>query len=300
MNSFWIMLTGALVAASCGFLGCFLILRRMAMLGDAISHAILPGIVIAFLFSGSRETLPMLIGAAVVGLLTVFFVQLLHQSGVKSDAAIGVTFTALFSVGVVLVSLYAQQVDLDLDCVLYGEIAYVPWDTWEWGGMDMGPRAVWAVGGVFLISLLVVGLFFKQFKLCSFDPAMAAAVGIPVLLFHYLLMTLVSLTTVASFESVGAILVVAMLVVPGATAYLLTDRLHVMLFISMGIGVLCSVFGYMIASWLDSSIAGAMTAVSGVLFLLAFLFSPRHGVVAKAIAQRRVRVQNRQTKPASH
>lgn len=300
MNSFWIMLTGALVAASCGFLGCFLILRRMAMLGDAISHAILPGIVIAFLFSGSRETLPMLIGAAVVGLLTVFFVQLLHQSGVKSDAAIGVTFTALFSVGVVLVSLYAQQVDLDLDCVLYGEIAYVPWDTWEWGGMDMGPRAVWAVGGVFLISLLVVGLFFKQFKLCSFDPAMAAAVGIPVLLFHYLLMTLVSLTTVASFESVGAILVVAMLVVPGATAYLLTDRLHVMLFISMGIGVLCSVFGYMLASWLDSSIAGAMTAVSGVLFLLAFLFSPRHGVVAKAIAQRRVRVQNRQTKPASH
>ncbi|WP_035300178.1 metal ABC transporter permease [Brevibacillus thermoruber] len=300
MNSFWIMLTGALVAASCGFLGCFLILRRMAMLGDAISHAILPGIVIAFLFSGSRETLPMLIGAAVVGLLTVFFVQLLHQSGVKSDAAIGVTFTALFSVGVVLVSLYAQQVDLDLDCVLYGEIAYVPWDTWEWGGMDMGPRAVWAVGGVFLISLLVVGLFFKQFKLCSFDPAMAAAVGIPVVLFHYLLMTLVSLTTVASFESVGAILVVAMLVVPGATAYLLTDRLHVMLFISMGIGVLCSVFGYMIASWLDSSIAGAMTAVSGVLFLLAFLFSPRHGVVAKAIAQRRVRVQNRQTKPASH
>lgn len=300
MNSFWIMLTGALVAASCGFLGCFLILRRMAMLGDAISHAILPGIVIAFLFSGSRETLPMLIGAAVVGLLTVFFVQLLHQSGVKSDAAIGVTFTALFSVGVVLVSLYAQQVDLDLDCVLYGEIAYVPWDTWEWGGMDMGPRAVWAVGGVFLISLLVVGLFFKQFKLCSFDPAMAAAVGIPVVLFHYLLMTLVSLTTVASFESVGAILVVAMLVVPGAAAYLLTDRLHVMLFISMGIGVLCSVFGYMLASWLDSSIAGAMTAVSGVLFLLAFLFSPRHGVVAKAIAQRRVRVQNRQTNPASH
>ncbi|TRY26319.1 metal ABC transporter permease [Brevibacillus sp. LEMMJ03] len=300
MNSFWIMLTGALVAASCGFLGCFLILRRMAMLGDAISHAILPGIVIAFLFSGSRETLPMLIGAAVVGLLTVFFVQLLHQSGVKSDAAIGVTFTALFSVGVVLISLYAQQVDLDLDCVLYGEIAYVPWDTWEWGGMDMGPRAVWAVGGVFLISLLVVGLFFKQFKLCSFDPAMAAAVGIPVVLFHYLLMTLVSLTTVASFESVGAILVVAMLVVPGATAYLLTDRLHVMLFISMGIGVLCSVFGYMLASWLDSSIAGAMTAVSGVLFLLAFLFSPRHGVVAKAIAQRRVRVQNRQTNPASH
>lgn len=260
------------------------------MLGDAISHAILPGIVLAFLFSGSRDILPMLIGAIVIGLITVFIVQMLSQSGVKSDAAIGVTFTSLFSVGVVLVSLYTQQVDLDLDCVLYGEIAYVPWDTWQLGGTDMGPRALWGVGGVFLFSLLVIGLFFKQFKLCSFDPALAAAIGIPVMLFHYLLMTLVSLTTVAAFESVGAILVVAMLVVPSATAYLLTDRLHVMLFISMGVGVLSAVLGYFLASWLDSSIAGAMTAVAGLLFLLAFLFSPHHGLICKMVARRKVQL----------
>ncbi|RNB89286.1 metal ABC transporter permease [Brevibacillus nitrificans] len=290
MNSFWIILTGSLVAASCGFLGCFLILRRMAMLGDAISHAILPGIVLAFLFSGSREILPMLMGAAIIGLITVFIVQMLHQSGVKSDAAIGVTFTALFSVGVVLVSLYTQQVDLDLDCVLYGEIAYVPWDTWQFGGMDMGPRALWGVGGVFLFSLLIIGLFFKQFKLCAFDPALAAAIGIPVVLFHYLLMTLVSLTTVAAFESVGAILVVAMLVVPSATAYLLTDRLHIMLFISMAVGVLSAILGYFFASWLDSSIAGAMTAVAGLLFFLAFLFSPRHGMISKMVARKKIHI----------
>ncbi|WP_301170575.1 metal ABC transporter permease [Brevibacillus nitrificans] len=290
MNSFWIILTGSLVAASCGFLGCFLILRRMAMLGDAISHAILPGIVLAFLFSGSREILPMLMGAAIIGLITVFIVQMLHQSGVKSDAAIGVTFTALFSVGVVLVSLYTQQVDLDLDCVLYGEIAYVPWDTWQFGGMDMGPRALWGVGGVFLFSLLIIGLFFKQFKLCAFDPALAAVIGIPVVLFHYLLMTLVSLTTVAAFESVGAILVVAMLVVPSATAYLLTDRLHIMLFISMAVGVLSAIIGYFFASWLDSSIAGAMTAVAGLLFFLAFLFSPRHGMISKMVARKKIHI----------
>ncbi|MED1794153.1 metal ABC transporter permease [Brevibacillus nitrificans] len=290
MNSFWIILTGSLVAASCGFLGCFLILRRMAMLGDAISHAILPGIVLAFLFSGSREILPMLMGAAIIGLITVFIVQMLHQSGVKSDAAIGVTFTALFSVGVVLVSLYTQQVDLDLDCVLYGEIAYVPWDTWQFGGMDMWPRALWGVGGVFLFSLLIIGLFFKQFKLCAFDPALAAAIGIPVVLFHYLLMTLVSLTTVAAFESVGAILVVAMLVVPSATAYLLTDRLHIMLFISMVVGVLSAIIGYFFASWLDSSIAGAMTAVAGLLFFLAFLFSPRHGMISKMVARKKIHI----------
>lgn len=290
MNAFWIILTGSLVAASCGFLGCFLILRRMAMLGDAISHAILPGIVIAFLLSGSREIMPMLIGAAVVGLITVLIVQLLSHHGVRTDAAIGVTFTALFSVGVILISLFTAQVDLDLDCVLYGEIAYVPWDTWQWAGIDMGPRAAWGVGGVFLLSLLVIGLFFKQFKLCSFDPALAAAIGIPVVFFHYLLMTLVSLTTVAAFESVGAILVVAMLVVPSATAYLLTDKLHCMLWNSMGVGVLCAVFGYALASWLDSSIAGAMTAVSGSLFLLAFLLSPRHGLVTRAWTRRKIKV----------
>jgi manganese/zinc/iron transport system permease protein len=288
MNSFWIILTGALVASSCGFLGCFLILRRMAMLGDAISHAVLPGIVLAFLLTGTRDSLPMVIGASALGLLTVFLVQTLHQSGVKSDAAIGVTFTSLFSVGVILVSLYTQQVDLDLDCVLYGEIAYVPWNTWEIGSLSLGPLAVWQVGIVFLISLAVIGLFYKQFKLCAFDPAMAAAVGIPVALFHYLLMGLVSMTTVASFESVGAILVVAMLVVPSATAYLLTDRLHVMLLLSIVIGTLCSVLGYGLATWLDSSIAGAMTAVAGFLFLLAFLFSPRHGLVFKKWAQRRI------------
>ncbi|WP_139489559.1 metal ABC transporter permease [Brevibacillus dissolubilis] len=289
MNSFWIILTGSLVAASCGFLGCFLILRRMAMLGDAISHSVLPGIVLAFLLSESRDTLPMLIGATAIGLITVFIIQTLHASGVKSDAAIGVTFTALFSVGVVLVSMYTDKVDLDLDCVLYGEIAYVPWDTLTFAGMEIGPRAVWGIGSVFLLSLVTVWLFFKQFKICAFDPAMAAAVGIPVMLFHYILMGLVSLTTVASFESVGAILVVAMLVVPSATAYLLTDRLSVMLGVSMLIGVLCSVFGYWLATWLDTSIAGAMTVVAGGLFLLALLFSPKYGVVAKVISQRRLR-----------
>ncbi|WP_068791931.1 metal ABC transporter permease [Brevibacillus laterosporus] len=294
MNSFWIILTGSLVAATCGFLGCFLILRRMAMLGDAISHAILPGIALAFLITNSRETLPMLIGAGAFGLLTVFLIQLFRNSGVKSDAAIGVTFTALFSIGVVIISLFSSQVDLDLDCVLYGEIAYVPWDTLTIGDLDLGPRAVWGIGIVFLVSLLVISLFYKQFKLCTFDPAMAAAIGIPVALFHYLLMGLVSMATVASFESVGAILVVAMLVVPGATAYLLTDRLPVMLGLSMLIGVLCSALGYALATWLDSSIAGAMTVIAGLLFALAFIFSPGYGLISKLLARRSLRVSEQE------
>lgn len=291
MSDLWIMLTGALIASSCGFLGCFLVLRRMAMLGDAISHAILPGIVIAFLITGSRDPLPMLIGAAIFGLLCTIVIQLLRNQGVQADAAMSVTFTALFAVGVILISLFTQQIDLDLDCVLYGEIAYVPYDTWIWNGIDLGPRALWGAGAAFTLSLLVVGLFYKQFKLTSFDPALAAAIGIPVAIFHYLLMGLVSVTTVAAFESVGAILVVAMLIVPAATAYLLTERLGIMLGLSVMIGIACSFGGYLLAIALDASIAGCMTIVAGGLFTLALLFSPRQGIITRWLIRRKIRAE---------
>ncbi|MBP1154347.1 MULTISPECIES: metal ABC transporter permease [unclassified Paenibacillus] len=288
MNDFWIILTAVLVACSCSLLGCFLVLRRMAMIGDAISHSVLPGIVIAFLISGSKDSLFMMIGAAVFGLITVYLIQWFHQNGVQSDAAIGVVFTALFAVGVVLVSLYSRQVHLDLDHVLFGEIMFVPWERWMVGEIDLGPKAVWVLGFVLTLSSLLIGLFYKQFKICAFDPAMAAAAGIPVALFHYLLMGLVSVTTVASFESVGAILVVGLLVVPAATAYLLTERLSRMIFYSMGIGALSAVSGYYISVLLDASIAGCMITMAGILFVVALLFSPTHGVVWRKLRQKRL------------
>jgi manganese/zinc/iron transport system permease protein len=293
MNDLWIILTGMLVASACGILGCFLVLRRMTMIGDAISHSVLPGIVIAFLLSGTRDSLAMMLGASIIGLLTVFLIQMFHQSGVQSDASIGVVFTALFALGVVLVSLYTRQVDLDLDCVLYGEIAYTPLNTLTLFGVDVGPKAIWSVGLVLLVILVCIGLFYKQFKLCAFDPALAAALGIPVAFFHYLLMGLVSMTTVASFESVGAILVVGMLVAPAATAYLLTERLGTMIAISVGIGMASSVLGYSMAVLLDASIAGCMITVAGALFVLAFLFSPTHGVVVKFMRNRRLSSEGR-------
>ncbi|WFA85105.1 metal ABC transporter permease [Paenibacillus amylolyticus] len=279
MATFWIILTAVLVSSACAILGCFLILRRMALVGDAISHAVLPGIAIAFLWSGSRDSLWMLLGATVFGLLTVFFIQSLQAGGLSSDASIGIVFTALFAVGVILISLNAQHIDLDLDCVLFGEIAYVQWDTLTLGGTDVGPRAVWMLGITLLVILVVIGLFYKQFKLCAFDPALAAACGIPVVLFHYLLMGLVSMTSVASFESVGSILVVGMLIVPAATAYLLTDSLGKMILYAVLIGAASSVGGYIMAYVLDASIAGCMVAVAGILFVLALLLSPKHGIV---------------------
>lgn len=282
-DSLWIILTGVLAAGACALVGCFLVLRRMAMLGDAISHAVLPGIAIAFLLSGSRAPLPMLLGAGALGVLTTFAIETLHRRGrLQQDASIGVTFTWLFALGVILITLYAGQVDLDQECVLYGEIAYVPLDQWVTGaGTVLGPRAVWTLGTLFLLNLTFVVVGYKELKVTAFDPALATSLGISATLWHYLLMGMVSLTTVGAFESVGAILVVAMLVVPASTAYLLTERLSRMLVLAVLLGATSSVGGYLVASWMNGSIAGAIAVVAGAQFVLALLFSPTRGVLAR-------------------
>lgn len=282
-DSLWIILTGVLAAGACALVGCFLVLRRMAMLGDAISHAVLPGIAIAFLLSGSRAPLPMLLGAGALGVLTTFAIETLHRRGrLQQDASIGVTFTWLFALGVILITLYAGQVDLDQECVLYGEIAYVPLDQWVTeGGAVLGPRAIWTLGTLFLLNLTFVVVGYKELKVTAFDPALATSLGISATLWHYLLMGMVSLTTVGAFESVGAILVVAMLVVPASTAYLLTERLSRMLVLAVLLGATSSVGGYLVASWMNGSIAGAIAVVAGAQFVLALLFSPTRGVLAR-------------------
>ena len=285
MNDLYIILTAALVSTSCALLGCFLILRKMAMVGDAISHAVLPGIVLAFLISGSRDSVTMLIGAGLIGIITTFLIEFLHKKArLQTDASIGVTFTWLFAVGVVLISLFAGKVDLDQDCVLYGEIAYVPLDLIITGsGTILGPRALYIVGSILVLIVTFIIVGYKELFLTTFDPAYASAIGISTTLWHYLLMGAVSATTVASFESVGAILVVALLIAPAATAYLITDNLKWMLLIASLVGVISSITGYYLAVWTDSSIAGAIATMTGIFFGVALLFSPTHGVLLKKI-----------------
>ena len=284
-----ILLVASCVAASCALIGSFLVLRKMALLGDAISHAVLPGIVIAFLLTGSRAALPMVLGAGALGVITVLLVELFNRSRrLREDASIGVVFPALFSLGVILISRYAAQVDLDLDCVLYGEIAYAPWDLWIVDGRSLGARALWINGALLAVDLAFVGLLWKELKVSTFDAELAAALGFSPVLLHYLLMGAVSVTVVGAFESVGAILVVALLVVPPATAFLLTDRLSTMLALAVGCGVLSTALGYVLARSLDASIAGSMATVAGVLFLLAFLLSPTHGLVSREWRRRRL------------
>ncbi len=272
MDSFWIIATASLVALSCSFLGVWLILRKMAMLGDAISHAVLPGIVIAFLIYGSRDNSMMLLGAGIIGVFTTFLIEFFHKKArVQSDASIGVTFTWLFALGVILVSAFAGQVDLDQECVLYGEIAYVPLEeVYTFFGYDIGPHTFWLMVIVLLINVLVIGIFFKEFYLTTFDSEYAFAIGMSSWVWHYVLMSLVSFTTVASFESVGAILVVAFIVAPAASAYLISRQLKQMLILAAIFGLSASVLGYYLAYWIDGSIAGAISSVLGLQFVLVF------------------------------
>lgn len=281
-------MTGALAGGACALVGTFLVLRRMSMLGDAISHSVLPGIAVAFLITESRASVPMLLGAAAVGVLTAFLVETLHRrGGLQQDASIGVTFTWLFAVGVIIISRFVRSVDLDQDCVLYGDIAYVPLYLVSIGPALI-PEAVLMLGGIFLLNLLFVLIGYKELKITSFDPALATSLGISATLWHYLLMSMVSITTVGAFWSVGAILVVAMLIAPAATAWLLTDRLGRMLLYAVLISVVSSAAGYYLALWLDGSPAGAIAVVSGVCFALALFLSPSHGIIAKKLRAEKI------------
>jgi len=287
MDDFWIILTGILVASSCALLGCFLLLRKMTMVGDAISHAVLPGIVLAYLVAQTRASVAMLVGAALFGVLTTVLIELLHKNGkLQVDAAIVVSFTWLFAIGVILITYFAGQVDLDQDCVLYGEIAYVPLDVWiADNGANLGPVSVWLMGINLLIVLIFVGLGYKGLLVTSFDPVLAATLGISTAVWHYALMGAVSLTTVFAFESVGAILVVAFLIGPAATAYLLTEDLKKMLLWAVACGIMGAIGGYWLAVFIDGSIAGAMAAVIGLEFMLVFLFGPKNGILLKRKAE---------------
>jgi len=278
MNEFWVLLTGSLVGITCGMTGVYLILRKTAMIADAISHTVLFGIVVAFMVTQSLNGFWMLIGAAIAGILTTYLVQLLQTGGLQEDAAIGVVFTSLFALGVLFITLFASNVHLDVEHVLMGEIAFVPWDTWSILGMEM-PKAVWMLLFVLVLNVLFLFLFYKELKVTTFDPVFAMSIGLPIVAMHYAYMTLVSLTTVAAFDSVGAVLVVAMLIGPAATAYLISNSVRGMLIWSMTIGVTAAILGYYVAKFWNTSIAGMMAAMVGLLFLLVFLFYPNSGLV---------------------
>lgn len=285
-----ILLTGVLVASACALLGNFLILRRMALMSDAISHAILPGLVGGYFLARGPNLLVGFLGAAAAAALTVFLVEALQKTRrVDGGSAMGIVFPAMFALGVVLVSKFFADVHLDTDAVLYGNIEFAAFDILFLGDRDLGPLSLWVMGGLCLLNLAFLGIFYKELKLTTFDPGLAAALGFSPVVMHYATMAVLSVTTVGAFTAVGAILVVALVIVPAATAYLLTDRLAVMIGLSVAIGAAAAVAGYYVAVAVDASIAGSIVTMTALFFAAALLFSPAHGLLARARRARRNR-----------
>ncbi len=290
----WIVLAGILCAISASLPGNFLLLRRMSLLGDAISHAILPGLAVAFFISESRSSVPMFAGAVVVGILTALFTEWIRNFGdVDEGASMGVVFTTLFALGLVMIVQAADHVDLDPGCVLYGAIEMTPLDTVSVRGTDV-PRVVIVLGAVTLVNAILIVVFFKELKLSAFDPSLSVSVGVSARLMHYLLMVIVAITAVACFETAGNILVVAMFVVPPATACLLTERLSRMILLSTLIAAASAVLGHISAitvpGWFgfgSTSTSGMMALCAGLLFFLASLFAPR-GVLVQAVRRQKL------------
>lgn len=280
LEMYWaVLVEGALVSVALGLIGCFLVVRGLSLLGDALSHSVLPGIVIGFLIGGSLHSPWILVGATAMGLLAGLLIQSVHShSRVKEDASLGIVFTTLFALGVVMINRYAGQADLDPACVLYGNLEF----------FVLQPDAVWPMVGILGGIIVLLLLFYRYLLVSTFDPSLAISLGIPATAVHYGMMALLSLTVVTSFEAVGAILAVALLIMPGATARLWTDRMPRMLLLATGLAVVSTLGGYWLATWLDKPISGTMTIAGFALFLASWLFAPHTGLVVRAIHRRRL------------
>lgn len=287
-----IQLIASLVAIACAIPGTFLVLRKMAMISDAISHSILPGIVIGFFITQDLNSPLLILLAAFTGIITVVLVEYIQKTGlVKEDTAIGLVFPALFSIGVILIAKNANDVHLDVDAVLLGELAFAPFDRLTISGVDVGPKSLWIIGTILLITIGLLFAFFKELKISTFDKGLAASLGFSPAIIHYGLMSVASVTTVGAFDAVGAILVVALMIAPAATAYLLTTDLKKMLSLAIGFGVLSAISGYWFAHWLDASIAGSITTMLGLIFLIVFLFAPSKGIIAVMYREKQQRIE---------
>lgn len=284
-----IILICSLVALCGALLGPFLILRRLSMMTDAISHSILFGIILAFVIFRSLDPLVIIPAAAATGVLTVWLTEVLLKTRlVKEDASIGLVFPALFSLAVLMIAVVPNLRDIHIDThtALVGEVALAPFDTIQFFGSEVA-RALVIMSVVAVINVVFVAVFYKELKLSTFDAALAAALGFAPAAIHYALMALLSVTAVTAFDAVGAVLLVAFVVVPATTAYLLTDRLERMIAISAVIGVVSCILGtYLALAW-RANISGTIVVALGACFGLTLVFAPNRGLLAGILRRRR-------------
>jgi ABC-type Mn2+/Zn2+ transport system permease subunit/Mn-dependent DtxR family transcriptional regulator len=266
------LLAASLVGVTCGLLGCFIVLRNMALIGDAISHAILPGVVIGFVLAG-YNVLAFFGGAVAAGFVTAVLITWLQRNvKTKEDSAIGIIFTVMFALGVMGISLVNRKgVHLDLKDFLFGTI------------LGVSDQDLWLSGVIGLFVVFCVIVFYRYFFMTTFQPVIARTLGISARTMHYFLMLLLSFTIVASLQSVGVILVVAMLIIPASTAYLLTNRLRTMLVISAGVGLASAVIGLIAAILLNTTPGPAMTVMAGIIYGMTIVLAPEKGLLVNAL-----------------
>ncbi len=290
MIELWTILIAAATAVACALSGVFLVLKREALVSEGLAHAVLPGIVLAFVLTRDRSSPLLIVSAALAGLLMVLLVQAVRRTGiVDGDASLGVVFPALFSIGVLLANAELAQTNFDAHCVIDGNLALSPLDRLVIGGTDVGPRPFWSIAAVLALVLGFVVAFFKELKLMTFDALLASSLGFRPRTLHLVWLTLVSMVTVTAFETAGSVLVVALMIAPPAAAQMWTDDLRRMLWIASAIGVASALVGYELAFELDVAPNGPIAASAGGLFLVSFVLAPRRGLVARSRVLRSAR-----------
>lgn len=268
----------ALVGIACGVLGCFVVLRRMALIGDALSHAVLPGVVIAFIVTGNTGIGGLFLGAMLAGLITAGMIKLVSQhSRTKEDSAIGIVFTAFFALGIILISSLPRGTHFDLKCFLFGDPLAV-------GREDLIMMVIIAP-----LVVVLIAVFYHPLKLASFDPVVAATMGISVVTIHYLLMGMLSATVVAGLKTTGVVLVVAMVITPASAAYQLSNRLWTMLLLAGVFGAISAAAGMSLAFITNSPTGPAMVLVATLIFGIAMVVSPSHGVLFRVLRRHKLR-----------
>ena len=292
----WIVLIGVLVAVACALPGTWLVVRGMGLMGDAISHAVLPGIAVAFLVSGTRDSGWMFAGAAVAGVTAAVLTQVVHRwGGIERGAAMGIVFTTLFAMGLLLIVQTADSVDLDAGCVLHGILEMAPYAVIDVGGWTM-PRIVPPLIGAVVVNIIVMVILYKELLMASFDPALSNTMGFPAGALQLLVMVLTAMTCVACFEAVGSIITVSLIVAPAATALLLAQRMINVLVLAAVIGAASAVLGHVAAVKVPTAIlglssetspAGTMAVMAAVIFAITAMVAPRRGVLSRNLSMRR-------------
>ena len=277
---FELLLITILVSLTNSFIGNYLILRKSALLSFALSHASLFGIALVFLFIKDLDSPFLVVGAGLTGVLIVAGVQYFSKvKNVKEDSALGLLYLTFFALGIILISQFASQTTLSIDSAITGHLLFTVFQRFEIFGIDIGPRIIWVMLGLLFLNISFITILNKELKLTIFDPDLARVLGYNPTLLSYLLLTMASITIVGSYEAVGIILVVSFMIVPPATAYLLTSSVNEMIYVSSMIAISGSVLGFFFGWFMNISIPGSIAVTLGIIFLITIIFAPNKGVL---------------------